>query len=285
MNTVAGLLAGSGLPRTEASRLAAFVLGRGRAFIAAHPEFEIEADTAGALADLFARRRAGEPLAYVTGEREFYGLSLRVGPEVLIPRPETELLVERALVSIAARAAPRILELGTGSGAIAIALALARKDADVLATDISPAALAIARENVRRHGARVRLMESDWFSAPGLEDERFDLVVSNPPYVPEADPHLLLGDVRFEPRRALVGGREGLDCIRRIAGAAPAHLLAAGRLMFEHGWDQGAACVAMLNDLGYEEVIDTSDLAGHPRICEGCVGRPGTVFDRRSSLE
>jgi release factor glutamine methyltransferase len=211
-------------------------------------------------------------VAYLIGEREFCGLMLRVTPEVLIPRPETELLVERALARLDGRTAPRVLELGTGSGAIAIALACRHRDAQVWATDISAAAIAVAKANAARHGVKIELRRGDWFDAldavakPGA---RFDLVISNPPYVAAGDPHLQHGDLRFEPRHALVGGNDGLDCIRHIARAARTHLTDGGWLMFEHGWNQGEACAGLMRELAYAEVIDVPDLAGHPRVCEG----------------
>ena len=265
--TIGSLLSASGLPQAEAKILLGFALGLERSYIAAHPEAEVAENFAAAVRSLYARRREGEPIAYLLGEREFFGLMLRVTPDVLIPRPETELLVERSLARLANRVAPRVLDLGTGSGAAAIALAYARADAEVWAADISPAALAVAQENAARHGVRLRLVQSDWFGS--LELERFDFILSNPPYVASADPHLAEGDVRFEPRHALAGGGDGLDCIRQIARGARDHLVSDGWLVFEHGWNQGARCEQLLRELGYTEVADTGDLSGHPRVCEG----------------
>jgi release factor glutamine methyltransferase len=235
--------------------------------MAAHAEAEVGASASVAVERLFARRRAGEPVAYITEAREFFGLLFRVTPAVLIPRPETELLVERSLARLSARRAPRVLDLGTGCGAVAIALAHARADAEIWATDLSAEALALAQENAARHGVRLRLLRSDWFDA--LAGERFDLIASNPPYVASSDPHLQQGDVRFEPRRALVGGSDGLECIRIISRGAHAHLVPGGWLLFEHGWDQGPDCERLLRGLDYAGVSDASDLAGHRRVCEG----------------
>ncbi len=187
-------------------------------------------------------------------------------PEVLIPRPETELLVDLALDRMGG-ASCRVLDLGTGSGAIAIAIARAAPGAEVWATDSSPAALVVARANAERHAAGAHFVESDWFA--GLPGERFDLVISNPPYVAADDPHLREGDVRFEPRAALVGGADGLDCIRRVVRDARNHLRARGWLLFEHGYDQGQACRALLKEAGYVDVESWSDLANIPRVSGG----------------
>jgi release factor glutamine methyltransferase len=265
--TVDELLAASGLPATEARLLCSDALGVGRAWIVAHGRDAVPDETAQAVEALFAARRSGEPIAYLTGEREFYGLALGVTRDVLIPRPETELLVEEVLAGIAGRAAPRVLDLGTGSGAIAVAIAHARPDAIVWGSDASAAALEVARGNAARHAVKVRFVNSDWFE--GLGGERFDVVVSNPPYVASGDPHLEQGDLRFEPDAALLGGPDGLDAIRHIAAAARAHLVPGGCLMFEHGYDQGAACVRILAGLGYSGIADRRDLAGLPRVCSG----------------
>ena len=274
------LIVASGLPGAEAQLLAARASGRQRSWILAH-----DTDTASPEAEQtalawFGRRRAGEPVAYILGEREFYSLTLTVTPAVLIPRPETELLVELALGQLCATSgtrASRMLDIGTGSGAIAIAVSQARPGAEVWASDISPAALNVARDNARRHGADIRFIQSDGLEQ--LAGERFDVIVSNPPYVAETDPHLLTGDLRFEPRIALASGPDGLDLIRRLAADARRHLRDGGCLLFEHGYDQGSACVALLNALGYVDVSDHVDLSGHARICTGrikvvpCTGR------------
>ncbi len=277
MNTIGSLVSASGLPALEARILAGFALGLERSYVLSHPEAEVDEEDTAALERLFARRRQGEPIAYLVGSREFFGLELRVTPEVLIPRPETELLVERALLRLAGLKAPRVLELGTGSGAAAIALAKNRPDAEIWATDISPAALSLAEENAAHHGVRLRLLCSHWFEA--LAGERFHLVAANPPYVAEGDPHLKQGDVRFEPERALLGGADGMACIRRIAAEAREHLHSGGWLLFEHGYDQGERCERLLRECGYVQVADHRDLAGNARVCEGSFDRdPGRTI-------
>ena len=272
MSSVAELLALSALPPAEARILLGCVLRAERAWIIAH-ECDAVPDALAQQAEaFFARRRSGEPIAYLTGEREFYGLPLNVTSNVLIPRPETELVVEQMLSLIAGRKAPKVLDLGTGSGAIAVAIAQARPDAQVWATDISAEALAIASGNALRNAVAVRLVQGDWFE--GLDGERFDVIASNPPYVAEGDPHLWQGDLRFEPRAALVGGPDGMDCIRTIAGGARTHLAQNGWLLLEHGYDQGPACVRLLVGLGYTSVIDAQDLSGLPRVCKGRFDAP-----------
>jgi len=265
--TIGGLLHECGLPRSEAELLLGFILGRERVWLLAHAEESIDSSRARAARALFARRRAGEPVAYITGWREFYGLALRVTPDVLIPRPETELLVELALERLSPEEPGRVLELGTGSGAIAVALACERPGLAIVATDVSEAALALARRSARDHGAEIGFVLSDWFDALGPEP--FDLIVSNPPYVAEGDLHLERGDLRFEPRLALVGGDDGLDSIREIAARARIRLRPGGSLLMEHGYNQGERCVELLRALGYAGVADSHDLAGWPRVCAG----------------
>jgi release factor glutamine methyltransferase len=215
------------------------------------------------------RRRTGEPIAYLTGEREFYSLAFTVTPAVLIPRPETELLVDAALERVPAHAPVRVLDLGTGSGCVAVAIAKLRPRAQVAATEVSRDALAVARENAARHGSSIEFIESDWLDA--LAGRRFDLIVSNPPYVSERDPHLSQGDSRFEPRAALVAGTDGLSCIRLIIAQARAHLEPGGGLLFEHGYNQAARCRALLAQAGYFEVATRHDLAGIGRVSGGRV--------------
>jgi release factor glutamine methyltransferase len=265
--TIGDLLRECGLPRLEGELLLCSILGCERAWLIAHAEEAIDPSRARSAHARFARRRVGEPLSYITGWREFYGLALRVTPEVLIPRPETERLVEIALERLPLGAPARVLELGTGSGAIAIALASERRGLGIVATDVSEAALALARLNARDHGAEIDFVLSDWFDALG--PDQFDLIVSNPPYVAAGDAHLEQGDVRFEPRLALVGGEDGLACIREIAVRAQDRLRAGGGLLLEHGYDQGDRCVELLSSLGYAEVADFHDLAGWPRTCAG----------------
>ena len=264
---IAQLLADSGLPLLEARMLLERVLGKTRAWLIAHADEAAGAEAAQAFLVLAERRRQGEPVAYILGEREFYGLDFAVARAVLIPRPETELLVELALARMPANADLRVLDLGTGSGAIAVALAKQRAQARLTAVDVDYAALSLARANAARHRVSVRFFCGDWFGA--LSGESFDLIVSNPPYVASADPHLAAGDVRFEPQRALVGGADGLDCIRAIVAKAGAHLAPGAWLLFEHGYDQAAACRALLDAQGYREVQTWPDLAGIARVSGG----------------
>jgi release factor glutamine methyltransferase len=255
------------LLRSEAELLLRSLLGCERAHLIAHAEEAIDSSNARSARDWFARRRAGEPIAYITGRREFYGVALRVTPDVLIPRPETELLVELALERIPQASAARVLELGTGSGAVAVALAKERPGLKIIATDISEAALDVARRNAREHRAAIDFVRSDWFEALG--PERVDLIVSNPPYVAAGDAHLEQGDLRFEPRLALVGGEDGLDCIRKIAADARTRLRSGGWLILEHGYDQKDRCFELFRKLGYSDVEDFDDLARVPRACAG----------------
>jgi release factor glutamine methyltransferase len=264
-STIEGLLRESGVPRGEAEILLRTVLGCDRIQLIAHPEETVELSRAHSAQACFARRRSGEPIAYITGWREFYGLALRVTPDVLIPRPETEQLVELGLERLPPGVSTRILELGTGSGAIAVALASLRAELRITATDVSEKALDVARRNARERAVAVDFVKSDWFASIGTDP--FDLIVSNPPYVAAGDPHLLRGDLRFEPNLALAGGADGLACIREIAAGARHRLRPGGSLLLEHGHDQGEACVALLRRLGYSGVADFRDLAGLPRAC------------------
>jgi release factor glutamine methyltransferase len=237
-------------------------LGLNRVGLITQSERTLTADEAARLAALFARRLAGEPVAYIVGRREFFGLDFEVGPAVLIPRPDTELLVELALERMPARA--RLLDMGTGSGAIAVALAHARPDAAVSALDVSAAALAVARRNAAANGAAVRFLASDWFAALGADC--FDVIVSNPPYIASGDRHLSQGDLRFEPAGALTDHADGLAALRILVAGAPAHLAARGWLLMEHGYDQAAAVRALLAAAGYAEVQSWRDLAGIERV-------------------
>ncbi len=214
------------------------------------------------LARLVARRLAGEPIAYIVGKREFFGLDFCVSDAVLIPRPDTELLVELALEKLAPGA--RVLDLGTGSGAIAVALAHTRPDADVSALDVSAAALDVARANAAAHGAKVRFLRSDWYGA--VQGERFDLIVSNPPYIAAGDVHLLQGDLRFEPVGALTDHADGLTALRAIVGGAGAHLVPGSWLLLEHGYDQAAQVRDLLRAAGYVDVQSWRDLGGIERV-------------------
>jgi len=253
----------------EARALLRAVLGVDDAHLAAHSEQRLTPEQERRFAESAGRRRAGEPVAYITGEREFYSLAFTVTPAVLIPRAETELLVEVALERVAADASARVLDLGTGCGCIAVAVAKHRPRARVTATDVSRAALAVARDNAARHGASIEFVESDWLRT--LAGRRFDLIVANPPYVAENDPHLSSGDVRFEPRAALVGGADGLDCLRSLIGQARAHLERGGWLFLEHGHDQAVRCRELLQRQGYGEITSRRDLAGIERASGGRV--------------
>jgi len=264
------LVAASRLPRAEARRLLEHASGRRREWLLAYGEEPLDTDVCERFLTLEARRINGEPMAYLCGEREFHGLALRVDSAVLIPRPETELLVDEAC-GLAPHGA-MVLDLGTGSGAIAIALATCRVDLSIVATDRSAAALAIARQNASHHGLspqRLALREGHWWQAVGSA-ERFDLIVSNPPYIADTDPHLVEGDLRFEPVTALASGPDGLEALREIAMGAPTHLASAGWLAVEHGWNQGAAVRALFTQAGLADVRTRRDLAGHERVTLGC---------------
>ena len=255
------------LPPGEARRLLQHVVGCTVVELAAHPQRRVTAAHAQRFAELVRRRAAGEPIAYLVGSREFYGRDFRVTPDVLIPRPETELLVDLALDILRSHAAPRVLDLATGSGAIAVSLAKELPQPVVTATDVSETALAVARANAKALDADIRFMRSDWFAALG--GERFELIVVNPPYVAAGDPHLSQGDLRFEPRTALVSGTDGLDAVRTIIAHAPAHLMPGGWLLLEHGYDQADACRALLLDRGFVDVSGWRDLAGIARVSGG----------------
>lgn len=266
-------MAQSGLPQLEARMLLERVLAKAGAWMVAHADEAAGAEAELVFAALAERRRQGEPIAYILGKREFYGFDFQVTCAVLIPRPETELLVELALARIAVDAAVRVLDLGTGSGAIAVALAKLRPQARVTAVDVDYAALAVARANANRHGVSVRFFCGDWFGA--LSGESFDLIVSNPPYVAAEDPHLLTGDVCFEPQRALAGGADGLDCIRDIVSGTGAHLRSGSWLLFEHGYNQAEACRALLEEHDFAKVQSWPDLAGILRVSGGVTVRAG----------
>jgi release factor glutamine methyltransferase len=254
--------------RLEAQILMAHSLGVERAWLVAHDRDALSEPQANAIEALVRRREGGEPVAYILGEREFHGRLFKVSPDVLIPRPDTELLVEAALARLPADRPARVLDLGTGSGCVAVTLALERPRAQVLAVDVSPAALSVARENARRLGAaNVACVLSDWYAAVGVK--KFDMIVSNPPYVAVADAHLAQGDLRFEPRHALSSGEDGLDAIRLIVAGARPHLAPGCWLLFEHGWKQGPACLALLAGSGMEETQTWRDLSGIERVSAG----------------
>ena len=253
----------------DARPLLRAALGVSDAYLAAHPGEALTGAQCERYLALIERRRAGEPVAYLTGEREFYSLAFKVTPVVLIPRPETETLVEAALERVPADVPRRVLELATGSGCVAVVIALQRPRARLTASDASGAALAVARENAAWHGAAIEIVESDWFAA--LAGRRFHLIVCNPPYVAEHDPHLTEGDLRFEPRAALIGGADGLSCIRLIVAQARAHLEPGGVLVIEHGYDQAARCRALLEQAGFLEVASRRDLSEVERVSWGRV--------------
>ncbi|MBK9022225.1 MAG: peptide chain release factor N(5)-glutamine methyltransferase [Sulfuritalea sp.] len=269
MNTVAAVLeaARRKLPASEARLLLGHVLDQSAAWLLAHGEQVLDEDDLLAFASLVARRAGGEPVAYLVGRREFFGRDFEVSPAVLIPRPETELLVDIALANVGAGETARILDLGTGSGCIAVTLALELPQAQVTAIDASAIALAVARRNADRYSARLRFVQSDWFDALG--EESFDLIVANPPYIAAADPHLAAGDLRHEPVTALASGTDGLDALRRIIAGAPAHLAPGGQLWLEHGYDQAPAVQELLFAAGLTEVKQHSDLAGIIRVSGG----------------
>jgi release factor glutamine methyltransferase len=261
-------------PRLEAEALLAACLERPRSYLFAWPERTLSTDQWQGFQALLRRRLDGEPVAYLLGEREFWSLRLEVGPDALIPRPETELLVELALERLPAVPAARVLELGTGSGAIAAALASERQNWRITASDASGAALALAERNFTRLGlANVRPLHGDWYAALPA-GERFDLILSNPPYVTEDDPHLKQGDLLWEPRNALVAGADGLDAIRLIGAKAPEHLIPGGWLLIEHGWDQGPAVRTVLRGAGLRQVTSKRDLAGLERVSLGQATEP-----------
>lgn len=255
--------------RIEVQCLLQAVLQVNRAWLLTYPEKSLDADQYARYMALFERRLSGEPVAYLLGEREFYGLNFRVSPATLIPRPDTELLVELALQRIPQQGAYRVLDLGTGSGAIALSIADARPNAEVVAIDASSDALEVAQFNAQRLALNnVRMLRSDWFSA--LHGERFDIIVSNPPYIAAGDAHLSQGDVRFEPPCALASGTDGLDDIRRITAQAQAHLNMNGWIMFEHGYNQAAQVRILLQQAGFAKVFSAQDLAGIDRVSGGC---------------
>lgn len=252
----------------EADLLLCHALARPRTWLFTHGDDEVDALAAERFEALVQRRAQGEPVAYLTGRRGFWSFELDVGPATLIPRPETERLVELALERLPADQALRVADLGTGSGAIALALAAERPQAAVVATDASAPALEVARANATRlRLPNIEFRLGDWF-AP-LQGERFALIASNPPYIAADDPHLEQGDLRFEPATALASGPDGLDAIREIAARAPAHLLADGWLLLEHGWDQGASVRGVLAAAGFTDVTTERDLEGRDRVTLG----------------
>lgn len=253
--------------RLEARVLATFAWNVVPAWLIAHDTDLMAGAQITQFTTLLRRRLSGEPVAYLTGMREFYGRSFQVSPNVLIPRPDTELLVELALARMPASHAVEVLDLGTGSGCIAITLSLERPHARVTAVDRSVAALAIAKHNAGILNAHVEFLSSDWFAA--LAGRRFDLIVGNPPYIAAADPHLTRGDVRFEPPSALAAGPDGLADLRHLITEAPSHLKPGGTLLLEHGYDQADAVQALLQAAGFRHTQSWPDLAGTLRVSGG----------------
>lgn len=256
------------IARLEAETLLSFVMHCTRSHLHTWPERLLDNAQEQLFNTLIARRAAGEPIAYLTGQREFWSMMLEVTPDTLIPRPETELLVELALQRIPTNSTWRILDLGTGSGAIALAIARERPTCHVIATDRSPAALAVARRNAATLGIHnIEFRTSDWFTP--LQGDVFDVIVSNPPYVSSLDPRLNQSDIRFEPLSALASGADGLDDIRAIAEAARYHLNDRGWLLLEHGYDQGDTGIEILRNLGYQEACNHQDVTGIDRAVSG----------------
>jgi len=275
MTSIGAALAGVQLPRNEARPLLALALGVSGTTVIAFPERVLSASEFERYTQLVIRRQSGEPLAYLLGEAEFFGRTFRVSRDVLVPRPETELLVKMTLQAAREIAQPRatagaisVLDLGTGSGCIAITLALEGPQLRVTGLDCSEAALEIARSNALRLNAPVEFRRGDWLTAVEVE---FDLIVANPPYVAELDPHL--ADLLFEPAVALTAGSDGLAALRTIVADAPRALAGGGRLLVEHGFDQGAAVRALFDAQGYVAIHTTRDDAGHERVC--CGTKPG----------
>ena len=258
----------SRIDAVDAQWLLAHALDRPIAWLYAHADEPVDDATAARFEVLVERRVAGEPVAYLTGRRGFWTFELQVTPDTLIPRPETELLVELALARLPSDRALQVADLGTGSGAIALALARERQRAQVLATDASHAALDVARANARALGlANIAFARGHWCTA--LDRRQFDLIASNPPYIAAGDPHLALGDLRREPAAALASGVDGLDAIRAIVADAPSHLVGGGWLLLEHGLDQGDAVRALLRAARFADVATDRDLEGRDRVSSG----------------
>jgi len=273
MTIIASLLRSAELPDSPTARLdvellLAAALGKPRSFLHTWPERIVSSEAALKFAAYLQRRQTGEPVAYILGQQGFWKLDLEVAPHTLIPRPETEMLVEAALELVPAFAQSQVLDLGTGTGAIALALASERPAWQVTAVDRVLEAVALAERNRQRLQLdNAKVLSSHWFGS--LEGKRFDLIISNPPYIADEDPHLVTGDVRFEPNSALVAGADGLDDLRLIIDQAPAHLNPEGWLLLEHGYDQGAAVRELLSSHGFEKIQTRRDLGDHERITFG----------------
>lgn len=268
LRSATALLAMHESARLDAELLLAQVLGQPRSYLMAWPERVLSEPQAQQFAALIARRAAGEPIAHILGRREFWSLDLEVTSDTLIPRPETELLVEQALAHVPEDAAWDIADLGTGSGAIALAMASERPRCRIEASDASSAALTVAEANARRlHLGNVCFHHGRWYQP--FANKRFDVILSNPPYIRADDPHLREGDVRFDPHSALVAGRDGLDDLRAIITGAPAHLRSDGWLLVEHGYDQAEAVAELFAGAGFDAIATLRDLGGRPRVTQG----------------
>lgn len=254
-------------PRLDAEILLAHSLGKSRSWLITWPENTPGEAQLALFQQLLQQRLQGQPIAHLTGEREFWSLSLQVTADTLIPRPDTELMVEQILLHYPARPPIQLLDLGTGSGAIALALAHERPAWQITASDRSEAALQVAQRNAERLGLDIEFIHSDWFSA--LQGRSFDVIASNPPYIPRADPHLSQGDVRFEPLSALASGDDGLDDIRHICATAARFLKPGGQLFIEHGYDQKAEIHDIFHKNSYHSIRQHHDLAGNPRLTSG----------------
>lgn len=267
LREAAGRLSGADA-RHEAEQLLLHVLGVERAWLFAHATDAVDQDARQRFELLVARRAEGHPLAYLVGRRGFWTLDLQVNTATLIPRPETELLVEQALARLPDDDMVRVADMGTGSGAVALSIASERPLATVMATDVLGPALAVAVKNAQAHGLEnVWFRRGHWFVALGAD--RFDMIVSNPPYIAAGDPHLTQGDLRFEPPPALASGADGLDAIREIVAGAPEHLVPGGWLLLEHGWDQGEAIRALLEQAGFVDAQTVQDLEQRDRVTLG----------------
>ncbi|HEY0290011.1 MAG TPA: peptide chain release factor N(5)-glutamine methyltransferase [Pseudomonas sp.] len=275
MTIIASLLRGAELPdsptpRLDVELLLAAALGKPRSFLHTWPERIVSSEAAHLFEGYLQRRRTGEPVAYILGLQGFWNIDLEVATHTLIPRPETEMLVETALELLPGAIAHQLLDLGTGTGAIALSLAKDRPQWNITAVDRVDEAVELAERNRQRLNLdNATVLNSHWFSA--LEGRRFDVIISNPPYIASNDPHLVEGDVRFEPSSALVAGIDGMDDLRLIVSQAPAHLEPGGWLLLEHGYDQGAAVRDLLNSHGFEHIQTRRDLGDHERITFGRV--------------
>jgi release factor glutamine methyltransferase len=266
-------------PQLDAEILLQAITGIHRSMAYARPEQVLTREQLEDLQPVITRRERGEPIAYIVGQQEFWSMPLEVSSAVLIPRPETELLVERALELVPLNSPSRVLDLGTGSGAVALAIAHARPHAQVVAVDVSQEALTVAGVNRRKLQTRnLEIKHSDWFAAfeNAPADQSFDVIVSNPPYIAEGDPDLSPTVAEFEPKLALIAGSTGLEAIERITQQAGAHLRPNGWLVLEHGWRQAATVAALLVQHGFSHVRSRPDLAGHERVTEGRLASAAT---------